>query len=361
MVLRFTSLMMALTGLVLASAPARASEVTNATWQLNVWEPPFDYAQAPGIIRYEPLRKARNNWRLCVSYPHLKDPYWLSVNYGMVREAERLGVSFRLAEAGGYPNLANQARQIGACVARGADALILGTVSFAGLTDQVVGIADKIPVIATVNDIDSRGISAKVGVSWVEMGRQTGAFLAEKHPKGSKPVRIALFPGPEGPEWVDFVLRGFQEAIKGSAVNIAVTRRGDTGKEIQRNLIEEVLERVSDIDYLVGTAPTAEAAISILQRMNGADKPKVISFYFTHGVFRGIKRGRILAAPTDQPVLQGRLSIEMAVRVLEGKVLRKHLGPDIVTISTKNVKTIDPLLSLAPASFAPVFEMKAVR
>ena len=350
---------LALAGCLYSGAAVRASENASAGWQLNMWEPPFDYRKTPSVIRYEPLNRASRNWRLCVSYPHLKDPYWLSVNYGMAREAERLGVSFRLAEAGGYPNLANQARQIGNCVAEGADALILGTVSFAGLTGQVMKIAGKIPVIATVNDIDNRGISAKVGVSWVEMGRQTGAYLARKHPKGSKPVRIALFPGPEGPEWVDFELQGFREAIKNSAVTIAAVRRGDTGKEIQRNLVEEVLETVTGIDYIVGTAPTAEAAISILQRINGPKKPQVISFYFTHGVFRGIKRGRILAAPTDQPVLQGKISIEMAVRVLENKVQHRHLGPDIVTISAENHQAIDPLLSLAPASFAPVFQYKA--
>ena len=54
-------------------------------------------------MRYEPLRKATKKWRICASYPHLKDSYWLSVNYGMVLEAERLGVALEVVEAAGIP------------------------------------------------------------------------------------------------------------------------------------------------------------------------------------------------------------------------------------------------------------------
>ena len=229
------------------------------------------------------------------------------------------------------------------------------------MTDEILKISKKIPVIAAVNDIDDKGVSAKVGVSWIEMGRKTGTYLASRHPTGTPPVRIALFPGPEGPEWVDFVMQGFGEALKGSSVEVVVTKRGDTGKEIQRNLVEEVLEIHSNLDYLVGTAVTAEAAIGILRQRTDERQPKIISFYFTHGVFRGIKRGRILAAPTDQPVLQGRLSIESAVRVLENNVQHKHIGPKIFTVTQSNFDQIDPRLSLAPASFSSVFEIEARR
>lgn len=351
---RIARALAAVPALMLAAGGASATE----RWQLNVWEPPFRYDHQPKAVQYQPLDKAAHNWRLCVSYPHLKDPYWLSVNYGMVREARRLGVSFRLVEAGGYPNLTNQIQQIRKCVQQGADALIVGTVSFSGLTDELVRIAKKIPVIATVNDIDDRGIAAKVGVSWTEMGRQTGAFLARRHPGGAAPVKIALFPGPEGPEWVDFVMRGFTEGIAGSAVKIVTVRRGDTGKQIQRNLLEEVLEEHGDLDYVIGTALTAEAAIGVMRYFQGAKTPEIISFYFTHGVYRGIKRKRVLAAPTDQPVTQGRLSIEQAVRILEGKAVHKHIGPEILMISRSNVGRINPALSLAPASFAPVFSFR---
>ena len=79
----------------------------------------------------------------------------------------------------------------------------------------------------------------------------------------------------------------------------------------------------------------------------------------THAVYRGIRRGRILAAPTDFAVMQGRLAIELAVRTLEGRLEVVHAGPEIRTITPDNIEAIGPAESLAPASFAPVFEITA--
>jgi len=325
-------------------------------WKVDVWTPPFTHDRPSQTVTYQPLDRAAKPWKLCISYPHLKDAYWLSVNYGMVAEAHRLGVAFRLLEAGGYPKLKHQRVQIKDCLAQGADALIVGTVSYGGLSDLMEEVARDMPVIASVNDISNEGIAAKVGVSWVEMGRVTGAYLAKRHPKGTPGARVALFPGPTKPEWVGFVLDGFRDGIAGSAIEVVVTKRGDTGKEIQRTLVEEALEEVPDIDYIVGTSVTAEAAVSQLAMVSPKTTTQIVSFYMTHGVYRGIKRGKILAAPTDRPALQGRMSIEQAVRVLDGRVLYSHLGPAITMVDGGNIENLDIHQSLAPASFIPVFE-----
>jgi len=325
------------------------------TWPVSYWTPPFDYRGTARTVSYEPLDRASRPWRFCISYPHLKDPYWLSVNFGMKVEAQRLGVGFRLQEAGGYLHLDRQVVQIRNCTAEGADALIVGAVSYSKLTDLVQDVAKSIPVIATVNDMADAGLAAKVGVSWIEMGEVTGAYLATRHPPGTEMKSIALLPGPVGPEWVDFVMEGFSRAIAGSAVEVAVVKRGDTGKEIQRTLVEEALEEQPDIDYIVGTSVTAEAAVSLL-RDRKEPAPDVVSFYLTHGVYRGIKRGKILAAPTDHPALQGRMSIEVAVRVLEDRLVNEHIGPAIMMVDQKNIDRLDLDLSLAPASFVPTFD-----
>jgi len=337
--------------LSLSSVAAFADE---PSWRLETWQTPYDYQSPSEIILYEPLRKSSKPWRLCASYPHLKDAYWLSVNYGMVEEARRLGVSLRVVEAGGYPNVERQISQVIEC-SKDADILILGTVSFDGLTETVLSIAKRIPVVAVVNDIADAGISAKTGVSWITMGQKIGEYLAALHPRDSAPVRVAWFPGPSGSGWVPFVEQGFRNALTESSADIVVTKYGDTGKEIQLLLIEEALEEAPDVDYIVGSAVTAEAAVGVLRARGLSDRIKILADYFTHAVYRGLKRERILAAPTDFPVKQGRLGIEQAVRVLEGKLETKHAGPAIELVDTRNVDVIGTDGSLAPATFAPMF------
>ncbi len=336
------------------SAPAN-SVVGDQIWRLETWSTPFDYSSNSRIINYQPTSKANRAWHLCISYPHLKDAYWLNVNYGMVQEAQRLGVAFTLVEAGGYLNLERQRQQIEQCTAEGADALIVGTVSFQGLNQTIARIAKTMPVLATVNDINDIGITAKSGVSWTKMGQVAGKYLTEKHPAGTRPVTVAWFPGPQGAGWVDFIETGFKRGLKDSSAEIVVTKWGDTGKEIQRTLVQEVLESHPNVDYFVGNALMAEAAISTLRNRKLENQIQIVSTYLTPAVYRGIRRGRILAAPTDAPVMQGRISIDQAIRILEGRNSVKHIGPQIHMIDQKNWQNIDISDSLAPPTFLPTF------
>ena len=338
--------------------PAAGAVAQELVWELETWEVPFDYSSRSRPVRYEPLERATRKWRICASYPHLKDSYWLSVNYGMVLEAERLGVALQVVEAGGYPNLARQIAQVNDCTAQGTDILVVGTVSFEGLTPTVQEIAQRMPVTALVNDIADPGISAKIGVSWTMMGSSIGEYLARRHPRESPPVKVAWFPGPKGSGWVPFVEAGFREALRMSSAEIVVTKYGDTGREIQLILVEEALEERPDVDYIVGSAVTAEMAVSALRARGLLGQIRVLSDYFTHAVYRGIKRRRIQAAPTDFPVIQGRLGVEQAVRLLEGELDLIHLGPAIRLVDLDNLDELGTGTSLAPAWFSPRFTVE---
>ena len=110
------------------------SSYSHAAWDIVAWDPPFDYQGQERPLLYQPIEEASQAWHLCVTYPHLKDPYWLSVNYGMVEEVKRLGINMTVLEAGGYPQLTTQIQQLKHCANVASDAIIVGTVSFNGLS-----------------------------------------------------------------------------------------------------------------------------------------------------------------------------------------------------------------------------------
>lgn len=329
-------------------------------YPVQVWDPPFDMSSPRVEMQYVPLEKASKKWNICVSFPHMKDAYWLAVNYGIVDESKRLGVTMQLLEAGGYVNLNKQISQIEDCVASGADAVVIGAISYEGLNNIVSEIRKKgIPVIDVINGMSSTELSAKSLVSFGEMGSKAGEYLVQKHPKGSKTVNVAWFPGPPGAGWVEAGNKGFSEAVQNGAIKILATKYGDTGKEVQSRLVEDTLEAYpGEIDYIVGTAVTAEAATSIL-RSRGLDKKiKILSYYFTPGVYQGIKRNRIMAAPTDSTVIQGRTAIDQAVRILEKKPYEKHVGPKLYVIDSSNIDSFNRDSALAPDSFKATFLVK---
>ena len=344
-------------GLLVSVAPAIAADWF--PYQIEVWDPPFDMASPRTTQDYAPLEKASKPWELCVSFPHMKDAYWLGVDYGVAEEAKRQGVKMQLVEAGGYTELPKQISQIEDCVAAGADAVIIGAISFDGMNNLVSEIrAKNIPVIDVINGISSPELSAKSLVSFGEMGAKAGEFLAGLHPAGSDAVKAAWFPSPAGAGWVEAGNTGFLGAVEGSGVEVVETKYGDTGKEAQSELIEDTLEAHPDLNYIVGTAVTAEAAIPILRSRGLTDQVKVVAYYYTPGVHQGITRGQILAAPTDSPVIQGRIAIDQAVRILEGKEYMKHVGPALLVVTQDNAKDFDTSSTLAPDGYAPVFRVE---
>lgn len=308
------------------------------------------------VVDYTPMKKAAQQWSICAVFPHMKDSYWLAVNFGLSSEVKRLGVQMRLYEAGGYDNLPVQIKQIETCTEAGADGVIIGAISYHGLDGLVERLHRQgVPVVDLVNGMASDKIAAHSLVSFEEMGFQAGDYIARRHPKGGPPAKVAWFPGPRAAGWVQDGGKGFRRALDGSAAEIIAVRYGDTGRTIQAALIRQVLEVRTDVDYIAGTAVTAGAAVKILRTRGLSDRIKVVSYYFTPEVHREIKRGHILCAPTDSPVIQGRIAVDQMVRILERKPYHKRVGPHIYIIDRDNIDSFDRQTSLAPGGFRATY------
>lgn len=327
-------------------------------YPVEVWDTPFDMTSTRTRIDYVPLSNTHSNLNICVSFPHIKDTYWLAVNFGISQEIKRFGSTMQLYQAGGYDNLALQIKQIRQCVEEGADGVIVGSISYDGLNALISELTNKdIPVIDVINGISTKNISAKSLVSFEDMGRETGEYLVSRHQEEHLgKVKIAWFPGPEGAGWVTSGNKGFLAAIAGSNLEVVVTRYGDTGTAVQSRLIDEVLNRYAEeLDYIVGTGVTAEAAVKILRKRGLNKRIKIMSYYLTPSVYRDILRGKIMASPTDSTVIQGRIAVDQLVRILNDKSYSKHVGPIPYVLDNDNIQQVDRKSMLAPSGFQTTY------
>ena len=311
-----------------------------------------------------PIALAKEPWKLCAIYPHLKDSYWLSINYGMVEESKRNNIELTVYESGGYPNIDRQREQIKQCVAIGSDAILLGTVDPVAFQGNLKDLTNGVPVFALVNQLTSSFSPqpplhvGEVGVDWYEMGFKAGEFLAKQHPRESGVTYIGWLPGPKTRGGTKPVTKGFYDAIKESDIVVSATYWGDNSKELQRNLIQDALEN-EKLDYLVGGAVAIEVAISELASRKMQNQVGLVSTYLSHAVYRGLLRKRVLFSPTDQMVLQGQLSIKQAVGYLNHQPLPFRLSPIIETLTPTNLPKKVLLDSLSPAEYRPIFFVAA--
>ncbi len=331
--------------------------------KVDVWVPPFNIERKRVQRLYVPLDKAQKPWNICLSIPHLKDAYWLAVNYAAVDEARRLGVNLNIYQAGGYNRLELQRKQVKQCLQDGVDGLILSAISANGLNDLIKTAKEMgVPVVDLVNGIDSPDISARDAIDFYDAGYQTGLYLKKLNSDTKRKIRVAWFPGPQGAAWSAAGDEGFKAALEGSNIKIVASRMGDTGKTVQAGLIKEVLQQLGSnvadkLDYIVGTTVTAEAAVGIVRKRGLQDEVRIISYYYGPGVHKGIQRGTIVAAATDSQAVQARMAVDTMVRILEGHSYYRQAGPIVQMIDRERIQFWDETTTLAPRGFRPIFSV----
>ena len=313
-------------------------------------------------IQYVPLDKASKKWNLCVLFPHLKDSYWVASNYGIVDEARRLGVRAYTFQAGGYDQLPKQLSQFDDCLASNPDAILVGAISEGGIAGRLKAGMDKgIPIIAVANPIYDTPITALITTDHRQKGFLSGKYLVEA--LGVDGGKVVAFPGPQNSGWAETYQKGFEEAIKGTKVELLETKYGEAGVAEQLTLIEDALQTYPEMTAIWGGAPTAEAALSAVAEA-GRDDIKIVSSWEDQKMPDRIKEGKILGFSAEYPVILARIGVDLAVRALEKKpldFLAAH--PDVRVlratpgmVSKDNIDKVDLTQIYAPQDWQPVFD-----
>lgn len=302
------------------------------------------------------LNKATQKWRLCASVPTMKDPYWKAVDYGLVTQAKRIGIELTILDAGGYENLSKQISDLEDCAALGSDAILVAAISGEGVKSKVDQLVDEgIPVIESINRVASPNVTARSTVDFKRLGIAVGEYLKEQAAGG--PLRVAWFPGPEGAGWAVRTDEGFREGLADSNVKIIATKWGDTARDVQLGLIEDTLQAEPSIDWIVGVAPAAEAAVGALKDANRSEV-KIASFYQTDAVADAVSAKEINYSGNDNVVWMAAMAVDLAVRYLQGeKIKGTEIWPKPGAFTSDGPVDIESSSGFAPKDFQPIFHV----
>jgi periplasmic protein TorT len=305
-------------------------------------------------------------YHIGVLFPHHKDSYWITANYGIISHAKKLGIKITLYEAGSYINFGNQRQQLDYLSKnKKIDGIILASVDYTKMDTFVERAVDRgVPVIELINDIFAPKIQAKSMVSFYEMGYQAGEFVIND--SYGKDIKIAFFPGPEASGWAPDTYAGFKEAMNklkkhGQQITLLKPVYGDTRPKVQRMRIDYILNKPQNyqIDYIVGNAVACVEAVKYLRKNKiNHSKAKIVSTYITKGVYEQIKEKNIAAAPSDQTIHQCIIALDMMTKILNGEQPGKHfpfrVSPIIPVISKNNIQKYPYENILGKKDYIPV-------
>jgi periplasmic protein TorT len=325
-------------------------------WTANLM---VDEKNPTAVYKPLPVGAVSKPWHLCVAFPHMKDAYYVAKDYGVLLEAKRQGVSATIMAANGYDDITGQIQQIEDCVAAGGNAVLVNAVSKSGLNGMIDELAKKkIPVLDLGNGMTSDKIAAAALAQYYYAGATAGKYLAETFPAGSGKKKMVWLAGPAGSQWVEDAVRGMKEAIAGSDVDLVKVIYGDTGKAAQMKLLEDAVQTYPDLTIIGGVAPAIEGAMEIVKEKNIKDK-KLIAFYSTPPIEQAVRDGIVMATVNDNNLVGSRISVDQAIRLLEGKLEVKVASRKFSIVDSKNVNTYDRATLLVPNDFKPVFKIDA--
>ncbi|MGC8494583.1 MAG: TMAO reductase system periplasmic protein TorT [Syntrophobacteraceae bacterium] len=311
--------------------------------------------------------RPKKPYNIGVLLPHLKDSYWQTADYGIVTYARKLGLHITLYTAGAYINFGNQRAQLQRLVdVDKVDGIILASVDYMKMDPFIAAVTKAgTPVVALINDVHAPAISAKSMVSFFQMGYEAGEYVV--HHSHGRNIKIAFFPGPKKSGWAPESYQGFLAAIfklRGPHQRITMLRPlyGDTRPDVQKMRLDLLNKKENhDVDYIVGNAVAAVAAVGYL-RDHRAIQPhaKIVATYLTSTVYEQIRKGFILAAPSDQTIMQCKIALDMVVRILNGEKAGKDLpfraSPLIPLISAENIDRYPYDKLFGGKDFRPVVE-----
>ncbi|WGL60480.1 TMAO reductase system periplasmic protein TorT [Pigmentibacter sp. JX0631] len=298
--------------------------------------------------RQDPLE---DKTKICVLLPNVLDKYWWAVNYGISDESSHLNIEADIFDAGGYDNLEKQKEQFKNCINEKYDVIILAAINSTKLNDDIsLAKNEDIPVIDLINGVDSKDITARASLSFFEMGTITAKYLlAELKTQPRKKLKIAWFPGPKDATWVIEADKGFMETLKDYSKNIINAGYGTTDKEAQADLVRNFLLKNPDTNYVVGNAVAADIAAKYF-KIN-KKKAKVLSFYMTESIYEHILSNDVLAAASDFPTVQARISVNLVKEILDMKTKFIQISPFPNMIDKTNIKQIDKSMILPPDDY----------
>lgn len=296
---------------------------------------------------------AQENIVIGFSTPAVATEFWVNMYYGVVDEAQRNGVQVIALDAGGYNNVTQQIQQIQDLIQRRVDVLLVGATNgqaVAPVVEQAV--ARGIPVVGLSSLPETDKLAIKVGADHYDMGAlQAVAMVQALGGRG----QVAIMAGPAGASWAQARRDGFVDHIN-NFPDVAIVAEQWTNSDRLNGLtlMEDWITSFPDLvgvygatdDLSAGAADALEAAgLTGTVIVTGSNLSQIGRHY--------LEEGKIYANTAQQVVLQGRLAVQEAIKLVRGEPYETDISTSSVLVTVDNVRTVDMSTIAAPEGYRP--------
>jgi ribose transport system substrate-binding protein len=275
----------------------------------------------------------------------LNHPYFVDMRRGAQEAADRLGVTLQVQAAEREIDVEKQMQIVENLIQTGIQALAITPSGSREIVSALVKARDaRVPIVVVDTRLDPKaaadaGVHAEtfVGSDNYEGGKLAGEYLV-KATGGN--AHVGILEGIPGHETGDSRLRGFRDAVKGTAgVTIVASQPANWERDQGFNVFQNMLQAHPEIDGVFACSDLmALGALEAISAAHRTGSIKVVGFDALDDAKKAIAEGTMAASVAQFPAEMGRVAIESAVKVIRGEKIADDIKVKLKLVTRDNAK-----------------------
>lgn len=281
---------------------------------------------SPSPAQPEPQQEEAKKIGLVIST--LNNPFFVTLKEGAEAKAKELGYELIVLDSQNDP--AKEMSNVEDLITKNVAVILINPTDSDAVGSAVKAANDKnIPVITLDRGANSGDVVAHIASDNVAGGKMAGEFIIEKLGGKGKVVELE---GIAGTSAARDRGQGFNEAIKGSSIEVVAKQTADFDRTKGLSVMENILQAQPEIDAVF--AHNDEMALGALQAIKASGRTiMVVGFDATDDAVKAVEAGEMAATVAQQPALIGSLGVENAVKVIKGESVEKSIPVDLKLVT----------------------------
>jgi ABC-type sugar transport system substrate-binding protein len=298
------------------------------------------------------MARAAEEYQVAYLTPGLNVPFWKYLSDGIKQaaatDAAKSGAKITVTDYDSRNSAGTQLQNAQDVVTAGVDLIIISPTDSSS-APEVLDLAAQNNVPVVIADI---GTDSGDYVSFVISSNESGAYdsgkvlmdkLAEKGWKGSDVMMITISQARlNGQNRTKGITRAVEEA--GGKIVQFLESKDYTRAEAQTQASDMISANPDAHGFFTQHDEAALGTYAAIQESGRADDIILASFDGSPESVELIKQGKIVAAAMQQPVLMGRLAMEVGLKHLRGEQVDKQTEVPTILVTPENVKQVEPQL-----------------
>ena len=286
-------------------------------------------------------QKPQTPYRMVLITKSTTTQFWVSAIAGASAAKAEYNVELSIVGPETEEDYESQNRYIRQAVQDGADAIIFSAISYsenAAAIDEAAAAGVRIVVIDS--DVDSAGVSARIGTDNIEAGRMAAsAALDSSAPELYVGVVNFDQTSRNGQERE----MGLRDAFRADGrVREIRTLHVQTSPEAAREGAEQLLDAYPETNVLIGLNEPLSVGVGMAAEELGlGDGVRVIGFDTNVACVDLLRSGAMSALIVQNPYAMGYLGVETAWKLLEGKSVDAVLDTSTAIVTRENMFTAE--------------------